>query len=108
VRHLLQHTSGLPLTSCDTRAEAATLAEYAAELRAIALACGRAFGIELYGLDIIISDGRPYVVDISSFPGFKGVPDAGLRLADYIYAATERVLNGEPAVPGVAEQGVVA
>jgi CubicO group peptidase (beta-lactamase class C family) len=38
VRHLLQHTSGLPLTACDTRAEAATLAEYAAELRTVALA----------------------------------------------------------------------
>lgn len=69
------------------------------ELREIALGCGRAFGIELYGLDIIMSGGRPYVVDISSFPGFKGVPDAALRLADYIYAAAQRVLAGEPAIP---------
>jgi ribosomal protein S6--L-glutamate ligase len=77
------------------------------ELREIALACGRAFGIELYGLDIIVSDGRPYVVDISSFPGFKGVPDASLRLADYIYAAAERALRGEPAVSAAAEAEVV-
>ncbi len=35
----------------------------------------------------MISKGHPYVVDLSSFPGFKGVPDAALRLADYIYAA---------------------
>ncbi|MEP7269867.1 MAG: hypothetical protein ABI882_00090 [Acidobacteriota bacterium] len=46
--------------------------------------CGEAFGIDLYGLDIVISGGREYVVDINTFPGFKGVPDAGLRLADYI------------------------
>ena len=46
--------------------------------------CGEAFGIDLYGLDIVISDGREYVVDINTFPGFKGVPDAGLRLAEYI------------------------
>jgi ribosomal protein S6--L-glutamate ligase len=72
------------------------------EVREIALACGGALGIELYGLDIIVSDGHPYVVDISSFPGFKGVPDASLRLADYIYAAAERVLRGEPAVPAAA------
>jgi ribosomal protein S6--L-glutamate ligase len=72
------------------------------EVREIALACGAALGIELYGLDIIVSDGHPYVVDISSFPGFKGVPDASLRLADYIYAAAERVLRGEPAVPAAA------
>jgi ribosomal protein S6--L-glutamate ligase len=77
------------------------------ELREIAMACGRAFGIELYGLDIIMSDGRPYVVDISSFPGFKGVPDASLRLADYIYAAAERALRGEPAVSAAAEAEVV-
>ncbi|MFQ5776778.1 MAG: RimK family alpha-L-glutamate ligase [Terriglobia bacterium] len=70
------------------------------ELRQIALACGRAFGIDLYGLDIIIdSNGKPYVVDVSSFPGFKGVPDAALRLADYIYAVAQRVLRGEPWLP---------
>jgi ribosomal protein S6--L-glutamate ligase len=68
------------------------------EIRDIALRCGRAFGMELFGLDIIVSEGRPYVVDVSSFPGFKGVPDAALRLADYIYAAGQRVVAGEPPV----------
>jgi ribosomal protein S6--L-glutamate ligase len=60
------------------------------ELREIALRCGRAFGVDLMGLDVVFSDGRPYVVDVNSFPGFKGVPDAALRLADYIFAAAER------------------
>jgi ribosomal protein S6--L-glutamate ligase len=64
------------------------------ELREIALAAGRAFGVDLFGLDVIISEGKPYVVDIQSFPGFKGVPDAALRLADYIYTAGQRVLAG--------------
>jgi ribosomal protein S6--L-glutamate ligase len=71
------------------------------ELRDIALRCGAVFGLELYGLDIIVSGDRPYVVDISSFPGFKGVPDAALRLADYIFAAGERVLAGEPLLKDV-------
>jgi ribosomal protein S6--L-glutamate ligase len=66
------------------------------ELRDIALRCGRAFGLELFGLDIVVSAGCPYVVDVSSFPGFKGVPDAALRLADYVYAAVQRVVSGEP------------
>jgi CubicO group peptidase (beta-lactamase class C family) len=35
VRHLLQHTSGIPATSCDTRANAVTLAEYVAELQTV-------------------------------------------------------------------------
>ena len=63
----------------------------ATEIRDIALRCGRAFGMVLYGLDIILSGGRPYVVDISSFPGFKGVPDAAARLADHLYAAARRM-----------------
>lgn len=65
------------------------------ELSDIALRCGRAFGLGLYGLDIILSGGAPLVVDFSIFPGFKGVPDAALRLADYIYAAAQRVLAGD-------------
>ena len=69
-----------------------------AELREIALLCGRAFGVELFGFDVVMSGGRPYVVDIQSFPGFKGVPDAALRLSDYIYAAVQRVMSGGPLI----------
>jgi ribosomal protein S6--L-glutamate ligase len=67
------------------------------ELRDIALRCADAFSVELFGVDLIFSDGAPYVVDIHSFPGFKGVPDAALRLADYVYATAQRVLVGESA-----------
>jgi ribosomal protein S6--L-glutamate ligase len=59
------------------------------ELCEIALRCGRAFGIDLYGVDIIESEGQPYVVDMSTMPGFKGVPDAPLHLAQYFYDAAE-------------------
>ena len=68
------------------------------EFREIALRCGRAFGVELFGFDVIISNGQPYVVDIQGFPGFKGVPDAALRLADYLYAAGQHAIMGEPLV----------
>ncbi len=74
------------------------------ELRDIALRCGQAFGIELYGLDVIISDGKPYVVDIQSFPGFKGIPDAALRIADYIYTAAQRAMVGEPLPTPLAKE----
>jgi ribosomal protein S6--L-glutamate ligase len=67
------------------------------ELRDIALRCADAFGVELFGVDLIFSEGAPYVVDIHSFPGFKGVPDAALRLADYVYTTAQRVLAGESA-----------
>jgi ribosomal protein S6--L-glutamate ligase len=73
------------------------------ELCDIARRCGRAFGIDLYGVDIIESDGRPYVVDMSSIPGFKGVPDAPVHLASYFRAAAERAAHGlrpqEAAIP---------
>ena len=38
VRQLLEHTSGLPLTSCDTRKDATTLKQYVGELRTVHLA----------------------------------------------------------------------
>ena len=63
------------------------------EMSEITLRCGRAFGIDLFGLDIIVSDGHPYVVDINTFPGFKGVPDAARLLADYIESAAGRALQ---------------
>ena len=65
------------------------------EMREITLRCGRAFGVDLFGLDIIVSDGRPYVVDINTFPGFKGVPDAARILADYIHSAAERATDSQ-------------
>lgn len=65
------------------------------ELQEMARRCSRAFGIELFGFDVVMSGGRPYVVDIQSFPGFKGVPDAALRLADYIYSAGQQALDAE-------------
>ena len=59
------------------------------------LRCGEAFGIDLYGVDTIERDGTPYVVDMNSIPGFKGVPDAPLRVARYLYAAAERAARGD-------------
>jgi glutathione synthase/RimK-type ligase-like ATP-grasp enzyme len=41
----------------------------------------------LYGVDLITSGGKPYVVDINTFPGFKGVPNAAELLAAFIEEA---------------------
>lgn len=78
------------------------------ELHQIAWNCGSALGIDLYGVDIITHDGRPWVVDLSSFPGFKGVPDAGRRLADHIIARTVSTgtsTEGGPCAAGPADRG---
>jgi ribosomal protein S6--L-glutamate ligase len=59
-------------------------------LRAIALRCGKAFGLGLYGLDVIDGPEGPVVVDLNYFPGYKGVPDVAPLIADYI----EGYVNG--------------
>jgi ribosomal protein S6--L-glutamate ligase len=69
--------------------------EVTPELRDIALRTGRAFGIDLYGLDVVMSEGVPYVVDVNKFGSYMGVPNASQLLADYIYAYGQRVLKGE-------------
>ena len=67
-----------------------------AELREIVVRCGQAFGIDLYSIDIIESKGKPYVVDMCSIPGCRGVPDGPSHLASYLFAAAERAARGQP------------
>lgn len=54
------------------------------EVREIALRCGEACGLSLYGLDIIEGSRGPCVVDLNYFPGYKGVPDAAPLIAAHI------------------------
>ena len=65
------------------------------ELGDIARRCGGAFGIDLYSVDIIESEGKPYVVDMCSIPGCGGVPDAPQHLASYLLRAAERATRGQ-------------
>jgi ribosomal protein S6--L-glutamate ligase len=60
------------------------------ELRDLAVRCGDAFGTNMCGVDVIRSDGRLWVVDMSSFPGFKGVPDAADRIAHLVLTRARR------------------
>src|SRR5438309_1561341 len=71
------------------------------ELVDITRRCGAALGIDLFGVTVVQCGGKRYVVDMTSIPSFKGVPDAARRLAEYVYAATERALRGAPLVPSV-------
>lgn len=67
-------------------------AELDARARDIVLTCGRALGLHLYGVDLVVTDDGPFVVDVNYFPGYKGVPGAAQLIADYIY---EYASNGE-------------
>jgi len=53
-------------------------------LEDIAFRCGRSLGLEIYGVDVIVSADGPVVVDVNYFPSFRGVPGAARPLTDYI------------------------
>ena len=71
--------------------------DVAPELAALARRCGEAMGVDLFGVDVVMSRGVPWVVDMQGFPGFKGVPDAALLLADAIEEAARRAVTGRAA-----------
>jgi ribosomal protein S6--L-glutamate ligase len=54
------------------------------KLRELAARCGRAFGLTLYGLDLIEGPDGPVIVDVNYFPGYRGVPEAAERVAGQI------------------------
>ncbi len=68
------------------------------EVRDIALRCGQALGLSLYGVDVIESPDGPVVVDVNYFPSYKEVPNAAGRLADYIEGYA-RGRSPEPPAP---------
>lgn len=53
------------------------------QVRNIALRCGRAFGLGMYGIDIVEGPEGPVVVDVNYSPGFRGVPDVAPLIARY-------------------------
>jgi ribosomal protein S6--L-glutamate ligase len=54
------------------------------ELADLVRRCGKLFGLELYGVDLVKTPKGYSVIEVNCFPGFKGVPDGGKRIADYI------------------------
>jgi ribosomal protein S6--L-glutamate ligase len=46
----------------------------------LALEIGQVFNLRLYGVDLLIAEQGPVVVDVNAFPGFRGVPGASSAL----------------------------
>ncbi|MBI1824608.1 MAG: hypothetical protein HYR80_10915 [Nitrospirae bacterium] len=55
------------------------------EVKRVALACGRIFNLQVYGVDIVTTPRGPCVVDLNPFPHIIGVPGGAERLSDHIY-----------------------
>ncbi len=66
-----------------------------AEMRDAALVCGEALGLEIYGVDFLLSANQFYVIDVNAFPGFKGIAEAPAALAEYLYLKASRQCDAE-------------
>ncbi|WP_051806607.1 ATP-grasp domain-containing protein [Streptomyces sp. NRRL F-2747] len=51
-----------------------------AEVAAIAAQVGVVYGLDLYGVDVLLGPDGPVVVDVNDFPSFRQVPDAAARV----------------------------
>ena len=50
----------------------------------MALRVGRAFGLSLYGVDLVAGAGGAVVIDVNAFPGYRGVAGAAAALATHV------------------------
>ncbi|MFB7952662.1 RimK family alpha-L-glutamate ligase [Streptomyces sp. NPDC056045] len=71
-----------------------------AEVAAAAAKVGKVFGLDLYGIDVVLGPDGPVIVDINDFPSFRRVPDAVTRVAG---AVLDLARNG-----GIAGTGTPA
>ncbi len=60
------------------------------EMRKLALAVGKIFELDIYGIDVVETAQGLAVVDINDFPSFGLVPRAVMRVSEYILHAARR------------------
>nr|BFD82075.1 hypothetical protein StreXyl84_14760 [Streptomyces sp. Xyl84] len=65
-----------------------------AEVAAIAARVGAVYGLDLYGVDVVLGPDGPVVVDVNDFPSFRQVPDGVARVARAVLELAAR-----PAAP---------
>ncbi|MCC3772069.1 RimK family alpha-L-glutamate ligase [Streptomyces sp. UNOC14_S4] len=68
------------------------------EVAAVAAEVGAVFGLDLYGVDVVLGPDGPVVVDVNDFPSFRQVPDAVAKVAWAIL----RLADAGPARHGTA------
>jgi ribosomal protein S6--L-glutamate ligase len=57
------------------------------ELNDLVRRCGKLFGLQLYGVDLIKGPKGYSVIEVNCFPGYKGVPEGGARISEFILEA---------------------
>jgi len=74
--------------------------ELSSAWRSIALEIGRVFNLRLYGVDLLMTEQGPLIVDVNSFPGFRGVAGADAALISLLERLVEerQVAVGTPTI----------
>jgi ribosomal protein S6--L-glutamate ligase len=54
------------------------------EMRRIGRACGTLLGLEIYGVDTIVTEGGIFVIEVNDFPNFSGIEGIGDQLLTYL------------------------
>jgi glutathione synthase/RimK-type ligase-like ATP-grasp enzyme len=65
------------------------LVETDRQLADIALTCGRACQLELWGVDVAMTPDGPYVIEVNDFPTYSAVPGAGAVIAEHVLTLVE-------------------
>ncbi|MGH9842029.1 MAG: ATP-grasp domain-containing protein [Blastocatellia bacterium] len=60
------------------------------ELEDLVRQCGKLFGLQLYGVDLVKTPKGYSVIEVNCFPGYKGVPEGGNRISEFILDAAPR------------------
>jgi ribosomal protein S6--L-glutamate ligase len=74
----------------------AELVDLDTQLRDIALTCGRACGLELWGVDVAMTPSGPRIIEVNDFPTYSAVPGAGAAIARHVLSLVKiRALEKE-------------
>lgn len=78
------------------RVQGAELVPLDSELRDIGLTCGRACGLQLWGVDVARTPHGPVVIEVNDFPSYSAIPEAGDAIAQLTLslAAIDRERHG--------------
>jgi ribosomal protein S6--L-glutamate ligase len=64
----------------------ATPVELTADIRRLAIDCAELFGLELFGVDCLLTPTGPVVIEVNDYPNYSGIPEADAALADHVLA----------------------
>jgi ribosomal protein S6--L-glutamate ligase len=78
-------SNGAPGAQSACSAEA-TPVELTADLRRLAIDCSELFGLELFGVDCLLTPTGPLVIEVNDYPNYSGVPEANAALASHVLA----------------------